>query len=257
MNISSFNQNWIFQNKIKNKAGKRVNLPHDAMLTEKRLAEGRTGAACAFFPGGSYIYRKNLFGAEEYNDRTVLLEFEGIYQKSTIYLNDEKVGGWIYGYTGFYVDLTDKLRIGEDNEIKVEADNTQTPNSRWYSGSGIYRNVNLITGDKRHIKPDGIKVVTKSIKPAVISVQTEVENGDGLDVRVEIYQYDKGFDTTGKIKKLSTHDKLLQSGNGVDCCIEIPNAKLWDDEHPDLYQIRVMLMDKNEIVDEQSVITGI
>ena len=72
MNISSFNQNWIFQNKIKNKAGKRVNLPHDAMLTEKRLAEGRTGAACAFFPGGSYIYRKNLFGAEEYNDRTVL-----------------------------------------------------------------------------------------------------------------------------------------------------------------------------------------
>lgn len=164
MNISSFNQNWIFQNKIKNKAGKRVNLPHDAMLTEKRLAEGRTGAACAFFPGGSYIYRKNLFGAEEYNDRTVLLEFEGIYQKSTIYLNDEKVGGWIYGYTGFYVDLTDKLRIGEDNEIKVEADNTQTPNSRWYSGSGIYRNVNLITGDKRHIKPDGIKVVRKNTR---------------------------------------------------------------------------------------------
>lgn len=257
MKITSFNQNWMFRNELKHMPEKEVNLPHDAMQTEKRLADGKTGAAGAFFPGGKYVYRKKIFGVEEYRDKSVFLEFEGIYMKSTVYLNDKKVGGWIYGYTGFYVELTDGLRIGKENEIKVEVNNTQTPNSRWYSGSGIYRNVNLIVGDKRHIKLDGIKVMTKTINPVVLSVQTEVENGSGLDIKVEIYQYNKGFDTTGKVKELDERDKLIQSGSGADCCLEVPDAKLWDDEHPNLYRIRVMLMDKEYIIDEQTLVTGI
>ncbi|MFR7520506.1 MAG: sugar-binding domain-containing protein [Mediterraneibacter faecis] len=182
------------------------------MLTEKRLPEGKAGAAGAYFPGGKYSYRKDLFGAEEYRDKSVYLEFEGVYMKSSVYLNGEKIGGHIYGYTGFYVDLTDKLRIGSNNEIRVVADNTQIPNTRWYSGSGIYRNVNLITGDKRHIKLEGIKVATESIDPAVISVQTEVENDEGLDIKVEVYEYKKGFDTTGKVKRLEAEEIPICTG---------------------------------------------
>ncbi len=183
-----------------------------------------------------------------------------------------------HGYTGFYVDLTDKLRIGEDNEIKVVADNTQTPNSRWYSGSGIYRNVNLLVGDKRHVKLDGVKVVTERIHPAVISVQTEVDDvhadgfhGDGshdaglnqetafadLDVKVEVYEYHKGFDTTGKIKALEDGDVPVATGSGTDCRIEMGDAALWNEEFPNLYQVRVMLMEGEKLVDEQSVVTGI
>ena len=258
MKIISFNQKWIFKNELKNIPEQTVDLPHDAMLTEKRLPEGKAGAAGAYFPGGKYSYRKDLFGAEEYRDKSVYLEFEGVYMKSSVYLNGEKIGGHIYGYTGFYVDLTDKLRIGSNNEIRVVADNTQIPNTRWYSGSGIYRNVNLITGDKRHIKLEGIKVVTESIDPAVISVQTEVENDEGLDIKVEVYEYKKGFDTTGKVKRLEAEEIPICTGKGRNCHIEIPDASLWDDEHPNLYQIRVLLIDdKNQIVDEQSVITGI
>lgn len=278
MKITSFNQNWKFYNDMRGTDEQMVNLPHDAMLTEERLANGKTGAAGGFFPGGRYVYRKNLFGAEEYRDKSIYLEFEGIYMKSTVYLNEEKVGGWIYGYTGFYVDLTDKLRIGEDNEIKVVADNSQTPNSRWYSGSGIYRNVNLLVGDKRHIKLDGVRVVTERIHPAVISVRTEVEDarvggfhGDGshdaglnretafadLDMRVEVYEYHKGFDTTGKIKGLEDGDAPVATGSGTDCRIEMGDAALWDEESPNLYQVRVMLMEGETLVDEQSVVTGI
>lgn len=257
MKITSFNQGWNFYNDIHNTDEIKVNLPHDAMLTEKRLPNGKTGAAGAFFPGGRYIYRKNLFGAEEYRDKAIYLEFEGIYMKSTVYLNNVRVGGWVYGYTGFYVDLTDKLHIGEENEIRVVADNTQTPNSRWYSGSGIYRNVNLIVGEKRHIKLDGVKVVTESIDPAVLSVQTEAENAEGLNIKVEIYEYCKGFDTTGKIKELDSSDVAVATGTGADCRIEITNAKLWEEENPSLYQVRVLLMDNDRIIDEQSVVTGI
>lgn len=258
MKITSFNQKWIFKNELKNAPEQTVDLPHDAMLTEKRIPEGKAGAAGAYFPGGMYSYRKNLFGAEEYRDKSVYLEFEGVYMKSSVYLNGEKIGGHIYGYTGFYVDLTDKLLIGSDNEIKVVADNTQIPNTRWYSGSGIYRNVNLIIGDKRHIKTNGIRVVTKSIKPAVINVHTEVENGEGLQIKVDVYEYEKGFDSTGKIVPLTDDEIPICSGMGEDCSIEIPNAKLWEEEHPYLYQICVRLTDDNGmVIDEQSIVTGI
>ena len=160
MVIENFNSNWLFYNDIHNDGEHIVQLPHDAMLTEKRLPGMKNGAAAGFFPGGRYVYKKKLFGNPEYKDKAIYLEFEGIYMKSSVYLNDVLVGGWNYGYTGFYVDLTDKLRIGEDNEIKVIADNSQTPNSRWYTGSGIYRDVNLIVGHKKHLPFHGIRVIT-------------------------------------------------------------------------------------------------
>ena len=97
MKSRKFNQNWLFHNDIHNMEEIAVNLPHDAMQTEKRLPGMKNGAAAGFFPGGRYVYRKTLFGKEEYRDQTVLLEFEGIYMKSSVYLNDEQIGGWIYG----------------------------------------------------------------------------------------------------------------------------------------------------------------
>lgn len=248
MNITSFNRNWLFYNDIHNTGESMVNLPHDAMQTEKRLSGIKNGAAAGFYPGGRYVYRKNLFGKEEYKDKAVYLEFEGIYMKSSVYLNGERIGGWIYGYTGFYVDLTDKLKIGEENEIRVVADNSQTPNSRWYTGSGIYRNVNLIVGEKRHIALDGIRIVTESIDPAVLHVTSETENADGLCVQVEIYEMpgrNEGADTP------------VAFASGRDCRITVPGAKLWSAETPNLYCVRVKLLDGETIVDEQSVITGI
>lgn len=244
MNITSFNQKWKFYNDIHNAGEITVVLPHDAMQTEKRLPGMKNGAAAGFYPGGRYVYRKNLFGEEHYRDKAIYLEFEGIYMKSAVYLNGERIGGWIYGYTGFYVELTDKLKIGEDNEIRVVADNSQTPNSRWYTGSGIYRNVNLIVGEKQHIALDGVSVVTESIEPAVIHVTTELENAVG-NVKIEVYELS------------GNEDKAVASGEGCDCRITVPDAKLWSDESPNRYRILVKLMDGELIVDEQSVITGI
>lgn len=266
MNITSFNQNWLFYNDIHNTGEGMVNLPHDAMQTEKRLPGIKNGAAAGFYPGGRYVYRKNLFGLEEYRDKAVYLEFEGVYMKSSVLLNGERIGGWIYGYTGFYVNMTGKLKIGEENEIRVIADNSQTPNSRWYTGSGIYRNVNLIVGDKRHIALDGIHVVTQSINPAILHVTTETENAEGLEVSVELYEISgkKGSQRSAGLRRAETQEALMPQSDvpvatatGRDCRITVPDAKLWSAEEPNRYRVCVRLLDGENVVDEQSVVTGI
>ena len=281
----SFNRDWKFQNDIHKSEEITVSLPHDAMQTEKRLEGMKNGAAAGFFPGGRYVYRKTLYGEEAFRDQAIYLEFEGIYMRSTVYLNDEKVGGWIYGYTGFYVDLTGKLKIGQDNEIRVVADNSRTPNSRWYTGSGIYRNVCLHVGEKRHIAPDGICVTTESTDPAVIRVRTEIENADrttgGTNTdtgreqvddaaytdqergqrtgqpKIHVEVYERMPVTAENAAERRCSEKLAASGEGCDCRIEVPGAKMWSAETPRLYRIRVCLMDGERVADEQSVITGI
>ena len=161
-----WNKEWTFTSDICDTPVK-INLPHDAMQTEKRVPGMVNGPASGCYPGGKYTYVKRLEVSAEDLRKTTLLEFEGIYMKSSVYLNGSLVGGHIYGYTDFYVDLTGKLQAGS-NEIKVIADNTQCPNSRWYSGSGIYRDVWLHTAEEAYLKPGGIRVTTLSIAPAKI-----------------------------------------------------------------------------------------
>lgn len=139
MKRESFNGGWIFYTKENPEEKTAVRLPHDAMQYEERIPKLKNGPLVAFYPGGDYYYEKEFYGDPSYEDQTVMLDFGGIFMDSHVYLNGEEVGGHVYGYSNFYVDLTDKLRIGERNLLKVYVHNSQTPNSRWYSGSGIYR----------------------------------------------------------------------------------------------------------------------
>lgn len=106
------NRDWMFQKEGAD-AWEKITLPHDAMIMEKRDAASPNGNAGGFFPGGTYLYQKNIMGAECYRDKCVMIEFEGIYMNSKVYLNDTEVGGRVYGYSNFYVDITEQLKIGE------------------------------------------------------------------------------------------------------------------------------------------------
>ena len=165
--------NWQFWKEGNESAPQKISLPHDAMICERRRPDLESGSASGFFPGGKYVYVRSLYGREEWKDKAVILEFEGVYMNASVWLNGEYMGGWIYGYTNFYIDLTGKLKTGEENELKVIADNSRTPNSRWYTGSGIYRPVNLWVGEPNHILPEGVRIQTVSTEPAVIRVRTE------------------------------------------------------------------------------------
>lgn len=145
-------------------------LPHDAMILEERSPDSPGGIGSAFFPGYDYEYVKKYVFPKEMRGKVLTLEFEGVYHDAEVYFNGEKMCEHGYGYTGFYVDVTDKVKFKQENEIRVIARNSDQPNSRWYSGAGIYRPVSLIVQDVKRILPDGIKVRTLSINPAVIEV---------------------------------------------------------------------------------------
>lgn len=239
-------QNWEFWKAGQEDNRQKISIPHDAMLLEKRNPEMENGSASGYYPGGKYYYSKKFFGEKEYAEQSMIMEFEGVYMNSSIYLNGERLGGWIYGYTNFFIDLTGKIKIDEENEILVIADNSKTPNSRWYSGSGIYRPVNLWTGGFIHIKPQGIRVKTVSINPAVIQVITDYEMYSGdLDenISVEYTVYDG--------------EKEVISASGKTAEIYVPNAKLWSAETPNLYRLKTILKYQGNIVDESEDRFGI
>jgi beta-galactosidase len=233
MNKENFNPGWTFYKKDHENESAIVHLPHDAMLYEKRIPRLKNGPLTGEFPGGDYYYTKMLHGKEEYDGKTVLLEFEGIYMDSKVYLNGELVGGRVYGYSNFYVDLSGKLRIGKDNEIKVFVHNSQVPNARWYSGSGIYRPVNLIVANREHIDLDGVKILTKSYDPAVLEVTVKATTASAAEIRTEI----------------SFEGKVVATCTGEKCEVTIPNARLWDEHHPHLYMAKISLSRGKEVLD--------
>lgn len=237
----NFNAGWTHYREGSENEAVIVNLPHDAMICEDRVPKLKDGAFTGFFPSADYYYIKNLFGDAQLKNKTVILEFEGVYHDSTIYLNGESVGGRFYGYSNFYVDLTDKLSIGEENEIKVFVHNSDVPNARWYPGAGIYRPVNLFIGEKEHIDLDGVKILTKLINPAVLAISVSTTAADGAEIRTEI-----------------TYDgKPIAVCSGAQCEVEIPDAKLWDVDHPDLYQAKVTLQRDGRVLDETNIRFGI
>ncbi len=210
--ILDFNKDWLFTRQGESPVA--VQLPHDAMLGEARRADSPGGVNSGFFPGGKYRYEKTFSLEEAALQGQILLHFEGVYQNCAVFCNGVAVGNHRYGFTPFDVDITGAARIGE-NTILVTVDNTLQPNCRWYTGSGIYRPVQLILQSKAHI--GSIHIRTLSIAPPEILVEVEAPG----PATVEIYD----------------GNTLLAKGEPGN--IALPWAKLWSAEHPKLYTCRV------------------
>ena len=216
MQKQSFNRCWTCN-------GKAVTLPHDAQIFEHRGADVSNGGH-GYFPGGVYTYEKTFTAPAEWAEKTILLEFEGVYKNATVSLNDKELCFHAYGYTRFFVELKE-LNIGGENTVTVVADNAKLPNSRWYSGSGIYRPVWLYVGPKESIRPESVKLSTISIDPAVVRVQSPIP------VKAELAGV---------------------CGEGTDFTLTIPDAKLWSAEEPHLYPVKITSAE-----DETEIMFGI
>lgn len=219
---------------------KMVRVPHDAMLYEERSADAPTGSAGAYFWGGTYRYDYELEVPLTWEGKHVELELEGVMGHALVLVNNLPLASHAYGYTGFSVDLTKELSPGSSVLITVIADNSNQPNSRWYSGSGLYRPARLVVQDKNRIVRNGIAIVTEHIRPAQIRVTTNVE-GDGIPwVRIE------------------RNGRAIAGAHGVDARIGIPHARLWSAETPELYTCHVILRNQDgAMLDEVSVPFGI
>ena len=182
-----FDSNWEF---TRNGKTVKVDLPHDWDIYESpNPASGATGTGGGWYPGGKGEYRKK-FRVEslELKDKLVMLHFEGVYQKAEVFINGQKAGRHAYGYTPFTVDITPYLfKDKRENEVLVKVDNSEQPNCRWYSGSGIYRHVWLETKGRQYIDEWSVKVTTPDIHTVNIKAEVVMEDGSRKPVEKTIH----------------------------------------------------------------------
>lgn len=233
-------------------AAEAVTLPHDAMIHEKRMKETKNQHQTGFYPGGVYHYTKNFDVPEEWADQNVTLEFEGVYRNAMVYVNGDYAGGHPYGYTNFYVELDDFLKYGQSNEIKVVANNSAEEDSRWYSGSGIYRNVNVMTGNRLHIAVDGVGITTPEVEEDCATVQVAVRMENRGHKRHKVRVVTELSDGEGNIagKEITLVSVFPNQEIPVRQRILVDAPKLWDVEHPNLYTCTVKIVEDGEVLDE-------
>lgn len=209
-----------------------VTLPHDAMILNKRKPDVRFGNCVGYFPNETVHYTKS-FHLEEAS--CVYLEFEGVYMNCSVFVNNCLAGQHVNGYTPFLLDITQYVHIGE-NKLKVVVRNG-VPSSRWYTGTGIYRDVNLYQGGEVHIAPNGVRLTTLQAENdlAVVRIETDIrsiaQTVTDLKVRHTILDYKGNTITkTGFPVTMLPAERKTASTR-----IEIENPGLWNVDTPNLY----------------------
>lgn len=225
MKATSLLTGWTCRHLGDTAPGKTVTLPHDAMLAEPRTALSAGGTNTGWYEGYDYEYRRTLIVPENALADTHILEFEGVYHNAEVWLNGQKAAFRPYGYTNFYVDCAPYLHAGE-NELRVIARNADQPNSRWYSGAGIYRPVQLWTAGGAHIALNGVKIRTLSLDPAVVEVRVKTTAPGTVRLTV---------DDLPAVQQESDGEAVFT--------LTLDNARLWTPETPNLYTCRVSFAD--------------
>lgn len=240
-------------------AKQEIILPFDAMIHEDVTPDTKNAGQTGYYPGKMYYYTKDFIAPEEWKNQLVQLEFEGSYGKTQVYLNGDYIGEQVYGYTNFYVNLNDSLKYGERNHLEVVVNNGMEKNTRWYSGSGLYRDVQLYVGNKIHIPVNGVKIKTPEVTEgyAVADVQVELHNCSigKHEVKIETTIIDE----QGKIvsKRITPVTLFGLKNEQVEQRIVIPNPRLWGVDHPNLYKCNVQITEADEVWDVVSESFGI
>ena len=242
----SFHEGWSCKHLGEEGKGLPVRIPDDAMLREKRSADAEGGLNVGWFEGFDYLYTKIFTILPEGMKLHHVLEFEGVYRKAEVWLNGKKAAFRPYGYTNFYVDCDSFLQAGE-NTIEVIARNADQPNSRWYSGAGIYRPVQLWTGPSEHIELNGVKIRTVSAEPAVIEVTVRTSAAGAVSVEIldgsRVIASAKGVASAESVASAQGVAAGKDTASTQSCesvfVMEIPDARLWEPENAYLYTCRV------------------
>lgn len=236
-----------------------LSLPHDWAIEGDFSQDNPSGTGGGALPGGVGWYRKTFTTPE--NAERVYIDFDGAYMNSTVYINGHELGTRPYGYASFSYDLTPWLRKGGgENVIAVRVDNAEQPNSRWYSGCGIYRNVWLRELPAVHIGQWGHHVTPKRVADTdtwEVDVTTTVENHQPTGARLALKTYLMDGDSivadaTGQM----VTDKGTSQANSV--TLKVENPELWDTENPKLYTVKSVVTDlgKGEKIDSIETTTG-
>lgn len=251
-----FNDNWLFWNSKNAFAlvwsvpedARKIDLPHDAMLETKAHADSVNGTNTGFYDGGSYTYVKNIESKPGDRARYMALQFEGVYMNTFVYVNGQLAGNCPYGYSVFTVQINHLLKEEGDNEIRVQVRNNASPNSRWYTGSGIYRDVYLLEADRVYVENDSFKITTEDCSEAEATVKlTALVVNNDLEPKqlwVNFRLDDENNNSIAEEKKL-----IIVNANSkaeVFSRLHVDSPRLWSAETPDLYQATVSISETGE-----------
>lgn len=262
----NFNEGWKFHYGDVENAEKKdfddsdlakwgnLKLPHDFSITQE--PSNSNEAESGFMPGGTGWYRKNFTLPSDYEGKSIVLNFDGSYNHTYVYVNGTKVGENHYGYNDFAFDISKHLICDgkTENVISVKVVH-QTPSSRWYSGSGIYRDVELIVTDAVHVSRNGVYVTTPELATekggnVTVKVQTKVQNDGDAQVAAKIRT--TVLDAEGKaVSEPSTTDVTLTE-NGAEekeQNLKVNNPALWSTENPNLYYVQTEVLVGDEVKD--------
>lgn len=236
-----------------------VTIPHDTMISQPAYKESMNGGSTGYRDGGNYCYVKRFFVPEDAAEKSMIFRFDGIYMNALVYINEQFAGQCPNGYSVFYVDADDYLVCGQENEIRIFAKTGAMTNSRWYSGSGIYRDVYCITGEKIHIVPDMVRVTCEHAESsyALLNISSEIENQctrkQFLRLKTTIE------DHAGNLKAEDICQFHIPAGGKrtVRQRLIVEDPQMWDADSPILYCCKSCLLEAETVIDENETNFGI
>lgn len=264
--VRNFDDNWLFtlgdaaamaQPDYDDSGWRRLNVPHDWAIEGDFYASNPSGASGGALPGGIGWYRKHFQLEPNDNHSKYYIAFDGVYMNSTVYVNGHEVGTRPYGYSSFEYDITKYLNTNGKNVIAVRVDNSDQPNSRWYSGCGIYRHVWLTSTSRIHVSHWGTHVVAdaneKSKKGTLtvsVKLNTNGTKGEKISVRNTV------IDPQGKICAQKTSSVITEDGRTVTQRLSVANRKLWSIETPYIYKVETEVLSGGKVIDTYTTHTG-
>lgn len=261
---SDFDANWKFMLSdsvqaqdpaFDDSAWQQVDLPHDYSITQKYSQSNE--AESAYLPGGTGWYRKSFTIDRDLAGKRIAINFDGVYMNATVWFNGVKLGTHPYGYSPFSFDLTGNAKFGGENTIVVKVEN-RLPSSRWYSGSGIYRDVTLTVTDGVHVGNNGVAIKTPSLATqnggnVTMNLTTKVANDTKAAANITLKQtvFPKGGKTDAAIGTVTTASKSIAAGASanVTSTITAASPKLWSIKNPNLYTVRTEVLNGDTVLD--------
>jgi len=261
---SLINDGWSFALKdvsevanpeFDDRSWERVDLPHDWSV--KQPLSPDLASCMGYLPGGIGWYRKTFSLPADAAGERVYIYFEGVYNRSDVYVNGHHLGHRPNGYVSFYYDVTSHVRPGAENVIAVRVDHSRAADSRWYTGSGIYRNVHLIRANPVHLAPWGIFARSEvDGADARLLVDAEVRNDSDSDATLTVTHELRAAD--GSVVASASREVAARSAqtDTVTAVLEVTNPRVWSVDSPNLYQLTTTLLQDGRTIDETTTRTG-
>lgn len=255
----NFNENWKFHlgdtagasaRQFNDRSWRTINLPHDWSIEGRPEINNPSGNDGGYYPAGIGWYRKTFNFQQDDRLTETIIYFEGVYMNATVFVNGHELGTHPYGFTSFFYDITSYLRTGE-NTMAIKVDNSQQKNCRWYTGSGIYRNVKLIRTPKMRFEPWGTSISTITVSPQqTVQVETTVANRQNRPQQA-VVQY-RILDDDNLLATKEEHVTLeADETRTLKTQITLNGAKLWSPETPRLYNLECRLQSSDGLLSDQ------